>query len=43
MHAVGIQDNDAASAISWMRNVFAKKRPSRLRNMIVDCLDVLEK
>jgi hypothetical protein len=43
MHAVGIQDNDAASAVSWMRNVFAKKRPSKLRSMIVDCLDVLDK
>jgi hypothetical protein len=43
MHAVGIQDNDAAGAVSWVRNAFSKKRPSRLRNMIVDCFDVLEK
>jgi len=43
MHAVGIQDNDTAGAVSWVRNAFSKKRPSRLRNMIVDCFDVLEK
>lgn len=43
MHVVGIQDNDAIGAVSWLRNAISKKRPSRIRNMIIDCLDVLEK
>ena len=43
MHAVGIQDNDAASAVSWMRNIISKKRSSRIRKMIIDSLDVLHK
>jgi hypothetical protein len=43
MHAVGIQDNDATSAVSWMRNAISKKQSSRLRSMILDCLNVLEK
>ena len=43
MHAVGIQDNDAAGAVSWMRNIFSKKRSSRIREMIIGSLDVLDK
>jgi len=43
MHAVGIQDNDAVGAVSWMRNMISKKRSSRIRKMILDSLHVLDK
>ena len=43
MHAVGVQDNDATGAVTWMRNAISSKRSSRLRRMMVDCLDVLDK
>lgn len=43
MHAVGVQDNDASGAVAWMRSAFSRKRSSRIRDMIVDCLDVLDK
>lgn len=42
MHIVGVQDNDSAGAVSWMRKALSKKRQSQLIKMIVGSLDVLD-
>jgi hypothetical protein len=43
MHAVGVDDNDADGAVSWMRKACSKKRQSRLMKMVVESLNVLDR
>lgn len=43
MHAVGIADEDADGAVAWLRGTFSKRQPHRLRQLITECLDLLEK
>lgn len=42
MNAVGVLDNDVGGASGWLRNALTRKRPSKLRTMIIECLDVLD-
>lgn len=42
MNAVDVLDNDISGASGWLRSALARKRPSKLRTMIIECLDVLD-
>jgi hypothetical protein len=43
MHAVGVADGDANGAVAWLRGNLSKRKSCRLGELIIECLDLLEK
>jgi hypothetical protein len=43
MHAVGVADGDANGAVAWLRGILSKRKSCRLGELIIECLDLLEK
>lgn len=42
MRAVGIEDDDAESALAWIRKVFQRRSGREVGKMIITCLDIMQ-